>query len=115
MAFGDSLTVKTGVIYDRLDIGSYIQQGTTLDQPSYLTISNRGVKANPTSPPQYTIKYSFFKNSAVIGAADNVLNIWTSLQAMPQAFTQSEIEEISSRLPYFFSGAPLTRLLRGDR
>lgn len=115
MAFADTITPVTGKTFDKLDIGKYMLQGTTLDQPSYLLHTSRGFVANATKPATFTAKLDHYINSAVPGDSDTRIQAWFSLSLVPGSITQANLEPLLLYLPWYMSGAPLTKALRGER
>lgn len=114
MAFDNSLTVSTGNIYERLDLGTWIKSDSTATQPIYLKIKST---VRPDGISDYLVRYERHVDSAQ-GAPttnDNILSVHTVIRVDNRYFTQSNVELGFTTLKDFLTTANFTKLLRGEK
>lgn len=92
MALTDPLSYTLNTIvnnYDRVEEGKYLKQGTTLDQPVYLSIDRT---IQPDGSSSFVVKFTQAKNVVVNGIKtdDDVLQCHVVFRVPHRSFTDAE-------------------------
>lgn len=119
MALSDPFSYVLNTVtfnYDRISEGQYLQRGTTLDQPSFLTFE-RTLK--PDGVSSYLIKRTEAKNVIVNGVKtdDDVLQVHVVIKCPHRSFTAAEAKTAFSHLnsTLFNDASMFDKIINGQR
>lgn len=119
MALTDPLSYVLNTVtynFDRIAEGTYLQRGTTLDQPSFLNIE-RTLK--PDAVSSYLIKRTEAKNVVVNGVKtdDDVLQVHVVIKCPHRSFTAADCKTAFSHLnsTLFNDVGMFDKLINGQR
>lgn len=110
MSFPDPIIIGANN-FNRIKDGSYLYDGSSIDQPARLLIKNSDLKENGTS--SFVVERSYQVNQ--VDKPDATLRVYTVVRGDLSVFDKTQIQSFISEINTFCADSSnMDRILRGE-